>query len=347
MEAKDPLVFRVAELFFQGKKATEIRDIVNQELEPVHPLTREGIYPLLVKARQQHYIRLVPPLEKSLADEVSKRFRLPPDCVKVVQTGDTGVSDRVAAVAAERVTQLLRGIESASPQPVGIGLGPGRATLDFSRHLSEFLRADWNGPQIKLFAIASGCVANTPEYAPSSFFNLFPRDIVVERVGLFAETLVRAGEFHGLKQIMGVREAFRKRKEIGIIVTSMGDMEDEHDSLRLFLKESNINVRKLKEKDGWIGNVQYRPYTARAPVVDKPGDLRAVTLFELSELARLAREKHKYVVLIARRCGYCGRPKGRALRPLLEAKALRVFTDLVIDTATARELLGEERTKRA
>ena len=35
-----------------------------------------------------------------------------------------------------------------------------------------------------------------------------------------------------------------------------------------------------------IGNVQYRPYTAEGPVEESPGDLRAVTLFELEDLVR-------------------------------------------------------------
>jgi hypothetical protein len=46
--------------------------------------------------------------------------------------------------------------------------------------------------------------------------------------------------------------------------------------------------------------------------------------------------KQKHVVLIARQCGACGKAHGAALRPLLQAQEMRVFSELVMDTATLR-----------
>jgi hypothetical protein len=85
--------------------------------------------------------------------------------------------------------------------------------------------------------------------------------------------------------------------------------------------------------------VQYRPYTAKGPVKEKPSDLRAVTLYELEDLVRLAGQKNKHVILMARQCGICGRTRAEALRPLLTNPELKVFSSLVLDAATARELL--------
>ena len=66
---------------------------------------------------------------------------------------------------------------------------------------------------------------------------------------------------------------------------------------------------------------------------------RAVTLFELEDLARVAGQKNKHVILIARQCGICGRTRAEALQPLLANPGLKVFSTLVMDAATARELL--------
>jgi hypothetical protein len=42
---------------------------------------------------------------------------------------------------------------------------------------------------------------------------------------------------------------------------------------------------------------------------------------------------------MARQCGICGRSRAEALRPLLTNPQLKAFSNLVMDAATARELL--------
>jgi hypothetical protein len=64
-----------------------------------------------------------------------------------------------------------------------------------------------------------------------------------------------------------------------------------------------------------------------------------VTLFELDDLAALARREDKYVVLFAGPCGECGHTKTSALVPLLTEPRLRLWTHLVTDVQTASELL--------
>ena len=76
--------------------------------------------------------------------------------------------------------------------------------------------------------------------------------------------------------------------------------------------------------------MQYRPYSATGPVKEKPSDLRAVTLFELEDLARIAGQKNKHVILIARQCGACGRTRAEALQPLLTNASLKVFSTQVL-----------------
>ena len=66
-----------------------------------------------------------------------------------------------------------------------------------------------------------------------------------------------------------------------------------------------------------------------------------MTVFELEDLVAQAKERSKEVILMARQCGLCERPpaRARALRALLSNPNLRVFSRLVLDQATAEELL--------
>ena len=336
----DPeLVYRVAELFFENKKMKDIADQVNRELKPSTKLTRESIYPLLIKARSAGYVTLTPPAAERLGREVSERFNLDPATVRVVHTAGKEANRNVAITAAHLALDLLQQLDSKLRRPIGLGLGPGRATLDFSRHLSDLIRTATHVPRLRLFAISAGGPAREPEYASTSFFNLFPPEVVDSRLGLFAEPLIRSKDFGVIKARPGVSESFEERDGIDVVISAMGDIEDEHDLLRMFLVQSGTTLEDLREQ-GWVGNVQYRPYSVAGPIKEGGNDLRTVTLFELDELADMARTKNKHVVLIARQCGACGRTRGQALLPLLREPRLRVFSEIVMDVATASDLLN-------
>jgi DNA-binding transcriptional regulator LsrR (DeoR family) len=343
----DPnIVFLVAKLFFDGMTVREIADQVNAQFKLTKQLNRESVYPLLAEARRLKFARLVAPLEGRLAEEIARTFRCDPKHITVVRTPGKQLNEFVAAKAAELTLDLIREVGASSRGPVGLGLGPGRATLDFSRYLSDLLRSEIDLPQIKLFAISAGCPARSPEYASTSFFNLFPANIVGERVGLFAESVIPPGEFEKIKHRPGVTEAFESRDEVSIVVTSMGDFHDDHDLLAMFLVRAGDQRQALCDR-GWIGSVQYRPYSATDPIKEEPDDMRAVTLFELDDFVRMASMKNKHVVLIARQCGLCGKTRAAALRPLLKVPRLRVWSELVLDEATARDLLRDASANSA
>ena len=109
-------------------------------------------------------------------------------------------------------------------------------------------------------------------------------------------------------------EAFAAKKDIDVVVTAMGDFEDRHDLLSVFLKDSGQDVKALRRR-GWLGNVQYRPFTSEGPVHEAPDQLRAVTVFELEDLVERAKDRSKEVILMARQCAICGRSRAQALLP--------------------------------
>ena len=222
---EDDLLFRIVALFFQKKTVRQIAGELG--------LNRESVYPLLARARDRGFVQLVPPVEEAKAEAVATKFRCPPGSIRVVNVGDKRFGKHVAASAAELVLGVIEEVGQAKgkDRPVGLGLGPGRVTLDLSRCLNELLQSNPGATKLKLFAISAGGPAESPQYAPTSFFNLFPEDRVVGQVGLFAETLVPAQDFKDIKRRPGVSEAFDARDEIDVVVTAMGDIDDEHDLL--------------------------------------------------------------------------------------------------------------------
>ena len=74
------------------------------------------------------------------------------------------------------------------------------------------------------------------------------------------------------------------------------------------------------------------------PILLERGE-RAVSIFELSDLVRLAAEPNKHVVLIGAPCNRCGRPKDDALLPLLQAERLKIWSHVVMDMEAAHSLV--------
>jgi hypothetical protein len=348
---EDDLVYRLVELLLDAdassKAPTKMEALaseLNEQFKPHKDLTRQSLVPLAAEALRRRMIRLVPPVSKDLRDQLKAKYPgLARPKVNVVLTSGPEDGSRVAAFAADRALDaLLRCSQQKQKQgkPVGLGLGPGRATLEFCRFLSAALEHLPHDLQLRLVAITAGCPAQLVENAPISFLNLFPERHVETRLGLFAETLVPARDFPDLPRHIGVKEAFGAKDDIDVIVTAMGDFDDPHDLLRVFLKESGQDIERYRRR-GWLGNVQYRPFTAEGPAQEEPDDLRAVTVFELQDLAKRALDRDKEVILMSRQCARCRRrrPRVRALRALIESDQLCVFTRLILDRATAVELL--------
>lgn len=342
---RDATIYRMVELVVQEKKS--VQEAARQLQAEGHGIiTRQAGYKILGLAFERNYVWLSPPIEKHVVGDLAERYprSIVPTRTCVVPTRDRYDTRKVAAVAAQRAIEICKELaQDRLGRPVGIGLGPGRATLDFCTEFGRLIAQEGSSASIALFAITAGGPANEPEYASSSFFNLFPPYLVKKRIALFAETLVTREEFPKIKRRPGVKEAFQAKKngEIDLVITSMGDIRDEHDLLRTFLDQADLKHDELIKK-GWVGNVQYRPYTLSGPIHESADDMRAVTLFELEDLAKMAEAKDKHVMLIARQCARCGRTRAAALKPLLTNPKLKVFSDLVMDVASATELLTPE-----
>ena len=340
-------VLRICELFFADRKAQKIADDVNKEfqLKAPHDWNRQNVYAALARAKEEGWVEFRPPGDRDLEERLAKRFKLKPKAVHVVATPRPEDNELVALSAARIALERIRKLHEEGLERVGLGLGVGRACLDFSRHLSSLIRTDPDRARIQLtlHAISAGCPAEKPNYSPTSFFNLFDKLNVEKAVGLFCQTMCRVGEFERVTEQSGFKAALGNRDAINIVVNSMGCPDDPHDLLSQSLVQEGEAVDEWKKRLSVAGNVQYRPFTAQGPVKEGDQELRAVTLFELDDFVTWSKQEDKCLILISRQCGVCKgegtRARAKALYPLLTQPNLRVFKELVVDEVIAAEAL--------
>ncbi len=330
-EASDELVFGVCHAFLKGEKTEAIAEAFG--------LTREGVYPLIVEGAARNYLLLCPPAQQQLTERLALRYAIDPGHVRVVATRGKAANEQVSWAGGDLVLDLAREV-AARKKPVHLGLGSGWTTLQVARRLAQRLRTEFGGADLVLHALSSGFDIKDPLRAPVAFFGSFSDlPVKVDYLGLFVSAAVPWNMYEDVKTQPGVRESFQHAPDVDIVVTSLASAGDEHGALNRFLKLwGNEAIDDLK-RQGWVGDVQYLPYSTGAPITVQSG-VRAVTLFELSDMVAMVRSRNKHVVLVGGPCGDCGRPKTDALRPLLEQPGLRVWSHLVVDAGTAEELLG-------
>jgi hypothetical protein len=323
-------------------------------------ITREKIYPMFWEACHRGFLLLQPPPEHHLRKKLENTFSLykHPGEITVVNVSGENAAQHVTAAAADQIVELIERVwkEKKEQYPddpekhvVHLGMGAGYATMLVARRLAYKIRSGAEVPQIVLHAISSGgFLPNEPYKSPSTYFSYFdPALMNVKFVALFSATVVSNDDYENQKANPAIRYSFEKRKEIDIIVTSLAAADHRHGLLGQYLTHLidqrliSRNVLTKMLNAGWVGDVQFRPYSTKGPLPENVCPVRAVTLFELDELVEIAKNRTngKYVVLVAGPCGECGETKKNALLPLLANENLRLWTHLIVDAKTAKELL--------
>ena len=325
-------------------------------------ITREKIYPMFWEACQRGFLLLQPTAEHHIRKKLENQFTLykHPGEVTVVNVSGENAAQHVTTVAAEQIVELIERVwkekmerypDNPEKHEVHLGMGAGFATMLVAKRLANKIRSGAEVPRIVLHAISSGgFLPNEPHKSPSTYFSYFdPALMNVKFIALFSATVVSSSDYENQKANPAIRYSFEKRDEIDIIVTSLASAEHEHGLLGRYLThliDQNLISRNVLDQmlaAGWVGDVQFRPYSVHGPLSEEVCPVRAVTLFELDELVKIAKNRTngKYVVLVAGPCGECGATKKNALRPLLANETLRLWTHLIVDAKTAKELLPE------
>ncbi len=338
------------------ESASAIAEWLNREFGR-QDITRERIYPLFWEAARRKFLFLQPPRERDLARRISELYGLDraghdPDNIQVVNARGPGVLAHVASVGADVVLSLIQRVvrrkqESGCVNPsVHLGLGGGVAAMMVAERLASRIRSDLDCPRLVLHALtAGGFLVDQPTEAPVTYFSYF-HDVLnePEYVGLFSATVVPSGQYEQMIASPGIRESFARADEIDIVITSFASADDPHGLLKKYLQhliekgELERKALEAMEASGWLGDVQFRPFTADGPM-DSSCPVRAVTLFEPSTLVERIRQPDKFVILLAGPCHECNRTKTPALVPLLRKPSLRLWTHLVTDLKTAHELV--------
>lgn len=332
----DEIVFAVCEQFLEGKRAQQIADDVGKATK--QPLTREQVYPLLAEARDRGFLRLCPPISRALEQRMRDHFRIHDKSIQVAEARGGGAGDHVADIAAKTAyEEIVRLASKKGDEGVHVGLGAGTTTMTIARFLGELLRANAHPGKITIHALGAGFSITSPETAPTSFFSFFHGLKNAEFVGVFATPYTPSRDYEKIKTYPGLREAFERKPEIDIVITAFAAREDPHGEFSRFMDSEDPLAGKLKKslsRSDWVGDLQYRPYSAKGPITRNLG-VKAVTLFEFDELVQFAAEPEKSVILAAGPCRVCTANKGPALVPLLEHPDLAAWSHLILDLDTA------------
>jgi len=348
-------ILRIMELFFDGTWTAErIASKVNEEFASDKPQwNRQTVYAAFQLARELGYVRFCAPSDRKVAEDLATEFDLRLEDTHVVPTPNPESNYLIGVRAAEVAIDRIQELRSRGQKTIGLGLGVGRACLDFCKALATLIRTspDRTDIRLTLHAISSGCPAKMPYYSPTSLFNLFDQTNVVEATGLFCQTMCRAHEWRAVQKQSAFREAEKEKHRINIVVNAMGCPDDPHDLLSNSIEQEEMGgragVEAWKSRLDVAGNVQYRPFTVDGPIVETGNEWRSVTLFELDDFVAWSREKDRHLILMSRRCGVCSKEmsetRALALLPLLKQPNLRVFTDIVVDEDIAAKALKAAR----
>ena len=333
-------------------KVKEIAASANRRLKELRPdaeyeFTREQIYPVLREAFLRGFLQYSPPIEEEMKRWLANWTDRPNDCFRVINALDPSTArDHVCAAAAELLIDLIRDRQSiAADGCVHVGIPAGYTSMLICRHLAARLRAASDVPDLVFHSLTTGWKVDRPQEDPTALCGLFlDLPVKVKWVGMFSEPVVRTGirsdtAFRKALDKPGVTEPFRLRDDISIVVTSHGDAEGSY--LEEAVCELDPKAISQLQKQGWIGDVCFSPFSKNGPI-EQGVSVRAVTLFDISELTDLASRPGRSVVLVsAPKIGDSGSmPKSESLRPLLtERDTLRCWTHVVTDASTVREVM--------
>jgi DNA-binding transcriptional regulator LsrR (DeoR family) len=342
-DVDEATLIEACELFFGGAGVGPVQTFVNERLaarEIDLQIKRPEVYQLIKIAKRRKLFVVVPPRAKLYQDRIADRYRLPADSVHVVNMDSL---NHVASAAADVVIGLI-GKMQRKKDHLRIGLGGGWTSMLLARDLATRLRGLVNPPAITLHALSSGFDVSRPQTAPVSFFGYFANlGMDVDYVGLFATAVADTKDYPRIRRQPGVRESFEMKDDLDLVFTGLGSASHSQGDFSKFMAHGKKGGVRALERAGWIGDVQYRPYSATGPIKVDPG-IRAVTLLELDDLRRMASDEQpdKHVVIVAGPCAICGSPRSDAVLPLLDEPKLKFWTHLVMDQGTAGHLLPSD-----
>lgn len=344
----DDLLVGLCEGFIdEGWNANDASKWLKQQ-DPPLDVGRTRVYALLQEARDRGLFRLQVRGSKRLREQLADVTHVSVDHIRVVDASGISATNQVALQGADLTLEVVRRIARETDYDrLRIGLGGGRALRKLAAELATMLIRAPDRPPLAIHALSSGFDPREPQNVPVTFLGAF-EPVAKELVGLFSSGMLERAEAERVRELPGVGESFQLAKKIDVVVTSLASARDRAGALNRFLLHAGHPALEESRRQlvdlGWVGDLLYAPYSDTGPIeADLP--VQPVSVFTLRELRALARKDHKAVVLVVGP-SESGRSKADALLPLIEQKSLRVWTDLVVDAATADQVLQQLAANR-
>ena len=324
----------VCRLFCDGLKLSQIAKKISQDYRT--DFKRESTYPIIADAVKKEWIRYIPPPASMLEIKLKEMY----DWLKI-QVIHTSQSKDVAYHGAKMLIEMLKDFKQQNRKEVHLGFAGGHAMRKLTQLFASMLSQS-NGTipkKLVLHAIVAGFDVYEPTTDPNTFFTLFqtanPAGIEFSFVGLHTPPVVFGSQYKKLRMAEGIKESYDEAKKIDIIITSATNWSDKDSTFRKYMEKSK-DCFDLLESSNCIGDMLWQPIGPREPI-DLKTKIRAMTLWELSQIPDLIK-KGKRVVLFLAACSKCGQPKSEVLRAILNQKN-RLITHLVADSRSVRGIL--------
>jgi len=342
---EDPLLLGLCHGFLAGRSADQLADWLREQDETLD-VGRTRVYDLLREAHERGLFRLQATDVGALGRELAAAVGRDPERIVVVGARGEHAVEHVALRGAQVAFELIQELAERrthageAEELVRVGLGGGQTLRRLSEELAKLLRLEAGGPRLGVHALSSGFDPLATQHAPITFLGNFG-DVARQLVGLFSSGVLEESEFEHMRTLPGVAESFSLATKIDLVVTSLASARDRTGALNTFLDHAEDKRLRASRKElhqrGWIGDVLYEPYGPDGPI-EANLPVRTVSVFTLPELAALAHEPERRVLLVVApsESGYC---KADALVPLLTHDQLDLWTHLVLDVRTAEQAM--------
>lgn len=335
----------------EGKSPSQIADLM-REVYKVE-MTREEPYRLVSYAARKNWLRFFAPSDDKLRKKIKTKYKFLQDAQVVDSRNVKDVAERTAETILELIIKFSR---DWSRTDVHIGFGGGYSMHLVAKSLADlFLDQDIKAlPILHLHALMSGFDTEHPGTDPNTFFSYFDtqefRDKKlsekIQFVLLHVPPIIEPGLKKKLLKLPGVANAYKSSRELDIIVTSAGSINDNDSMLNRYhecFHTYSPEMKKRLEDDDCIGDMLWLPISRSGPIDNSEHPLQAMALVDLHDLPRFIGERGTRVVLAIGPCSLCGRPKTDILAAILGLPAPYV-THLVVDSDTARTITEPAET---
>jgi hypothetical protein len=325
--------------FCQGKKATEIEEIIHHDYVVHSTFNRNSILAMIRRLAIKGRLSFNAKPSVFYTDEMNRRFtKLKSRVVFTKRFED------IANLGAETLIATLKRAQWLEREEVHIGFAGGHAMRLLVRTFARLLHeTDDPLPEtLVLHALVAGFDVTDPTTDPNMFFTLFQDETKFQSkfkfIGLQTPPRVKSSQYRSLRDEDWFKDSHDQACKLDFILTSAANWADEHSTFRKSMERSDTSFMAL-DQAGCLGDMLWLPIGPQGPL-EVNTDIRSMTLLEFSELADFV-SRGKEVMLLLGPCAGCSRYKTDVLSGIL-ASPKPLISYLISDTGTIKGIVSSD-----